>query len=225
MEIRITGRFRFCPRPILQPSFELNRQDAMQPCDETKDEDRQDVKNADLAVEIGKFALRRGEHGRGYCWINHGAFAGSIRAQVLLGVIHLMGWRGPIDNRLAYRFFDGAYFKRDPWAAYFLDRCYREGIGTAVNNHFSLQIESSALLGDEAQRVLKSIGADDLEKQRQAELAALSSDSDIYYKICDGAKTKQQNSMGEFQHCSNEVNQKLLQEKTNEINDKYARIK
>jgi hypothetical protein len=76
---------------------------------------------------------------------------------------------------------------------------------TVVNTHFSLQIESSALLGDWAQQVLKSIGADDLEKQGQAELAALSSDSDIYYQICNGVKTKQQNSMGEFQHCSNEV--------------------
>jgi hypothetical protein len=201
----------------------LSRQDALMPCDiKTKASDFS-VQDAGLALEIGKFALRRGEYARGFCWINQSGNLKNHRAFVIMGVIHLMGWGVPVDKNLAYRFFDGEYRSGDPWAAYFLEKCYREGIGTKVSSRLSDQIQTSAFLTDAGQQMLESIGSDDLEKRQKAELDALMSDPSIVYQKCThdtvGGMVSQYGG-----HCESEVNQALLEKRTKQINDKYAAI-
>ena len=217
-------------RALLMSGKSLSREVAMQPCDDAKEDDRDNtgVYNAGLALEIGKFALRNGEFLRGRCWINHSAILNqNPRAVVLLGVMHLMGWALPKDGDKACRFFSDEYRSGDPWAAYFLDRCYREGLGGRVNLTFAGQIETSALLSDDAQRMLNLIDSDDLEMQRQKELDALLSDPAIF-KACSpltASESDEQRIHGiKPGHCTDYVNQALLNEKVKKINDRYNAI-
>jgi TPR repeat protein len=148
-------------------------------------------------------------------------------AVVLLGVMHLMGWTVPKDGNRACRYFSDEYRSGDPWAAYFLDRCYREGLGGRVNLTFAGQIETSALLSDNAQTMLALIDSDDLEKQRQKELDALLSDPAIF-KACSpmtASEIDEQRIHGiKPGHCTDYVNQALLNQKAKKINDRYNAI-
>lgn len=174
-------------RAILMPGIHLTQEDAALPCDDAKEDDRDNtgVINAGFALEIGKFAWRNGEYLRGRCWINHSAVLNqNPRAVVLLGLMHLMGWTVPKDGDRACHNFSAEYRSGDPWAAYFLDRCYREGLGGRVDMRYAGQIETSALLSDAAQRMFDLIDSDDIEKRRQKELDALQSDPAIFYKTC-----------------------------------------
>ena len=221
-------------RAILMPGTTLTHEDAARPCDDAREDDRDNtgVYDAGLALEIGKFALRNGEFRRGRCWINHSAVLNqNPRAVVLLGILHLMGWTVPKDGDRACRNFSAEYRSGDPWAAYFLDRCYREGLGGRVNMTFAGQIETSALLSDDAQRMFNLIDSDDLEKRRQKELDALARDPAIFYKTCapisqtEMLKEKEgrgQNASGA--NCGDSVNQALLNQKVKEINDRYNAI-
>jgi len=156
-------------RAILMQQHPLLARDAILPCDDTKDDDGLSIKDPNVALEIGRYALRRGEYARGHCWLNHSAYLGSEDGKVLLGVIHLMGWGSPKDDQAAFKFFDGSYRSGDAWAAYFLDRCFREGIGIAASTKWAAQIETSSLLSDDAQTMFALIDSDDLEIQRQKE--------------------------------------------------------
>ena len=218
-------------RAILMPGgHPLTHEDAGRPCDDAKEDDRDytGIYNAGLALEIGKFALRNGELQRGRCWINHSAILNqNPRAVVTLGVLYLMGWALPKDGDKACRFFSAEYRSGDPWAAYFLDRCYREGLGGRVNMTFAGQIETSALLSDDAQRMFSLIDSDDLEKQRQKELDALQSDPAIFYKTCtpvSQSEIEKEKIYGKRDNCTDSVNQALLNQKVKKINDRYNAI-
>jgi hypothetical protein len=217
-------------RAILMSRRSLSSEVAMQPCDDAKEDDPDNtgVKNPGLSLEIGKFALRNGEYLRGRCWINHSAVLNqNPRAVVLLGILYLMGWTFPKDGDHACRYFSSEYRSGDPWAAYFLDRCYREGLGGRVNLKFAGQIETSALLSDDAQGMLNLIDSDDLEKQRQKELDALASDPAIFQRCSamTASEIDEQRLHGIKQgHCTDSVNQALLNEKVKKINDRYNAI-
>jgi hypothetical protein len=220
-------------RAILMPGgHPLTHEDAGRPCDDAKEDDRDNtgVYDAGLALEIGKFALRNGEYLRGRCWINHSAVLNqNPRAVVLLGILHLMGWTLPKDGDRACRNFSAEYRSGDPWAAYFLDRCYREGLGGRVNLTYAGQIETSALLSDDAQRMFNLIGWDDLEVQRQKDLDALAGDPTLYYNACAPLSQKetserQRGLNAGDDSCAHTVNQVLMDKKVKEINDRYSRI-
>jgi len=223
-------------RALLRPVRPLTPKEAVLPCDFAREDDRDNtgVSDPELALEIGKFALRNGEFQRGHCWINHSGVltqdspAQSSRAHVIMGVMYLMGWSVPKDGDKACRYFSGVYRTGDPWAAYFLDRCYREGLGGRVNMTYAGQIETSALLSDAAQSMFNLIGWDDLEVQRQKELDALAKDPSLYYNACaplsqrEIHEKEQQN--GGDDGCAHTLNQALMDKKVKEINDKYNRI-
>ena len=220
-------------RAILMPGgHPLTREDAGRSCDDAKEDDRDNtgVYDAGLALEIGKFALRNGEFLRGRCWINHSAVLNqNPRAVVLLGILYLMGWTLPKDGDHACRNFSAEYRSRDPWAAYFLDRCYREGLGGRVNLTYAGQIETSALLSDAAQSMFNLIGWDDLEVQRQKDLDALARDPSLYYNACAPLSQKEINARQRGLNagddsCAHTVNQVLMDKKVKEINDRYSRI-
>lgn len=221
-------------RAILMSGKTLSREVVMQPCEDAREDDRDytGVYDAGLALEIGKFALRNGELRRGRCWINHSATLNqNPRAVVILGVLYLMGWALPKDGDHACRFFSAEYRSGDPWAAYFLDRCYREGLGGRVNMTFAGQIETSALLSDDAQRMFNLIDSDDLEKRRQKELDALQSDPAIFTKTCapvsQAEAIKEKEGRGQYASggtCIDSVNQALLNQKVKAINDRYNAI-
>ena len=92
-----------------------------------------------------------------------------------------------------------------------------------VNLTFAGQIETSALLSDNAQTMLALIDSDDLEKQRQKELDALQSDSAIFYKTCSPL-SQSEKRYGKRPDCTDSVNQALLNQKVKKINDRYNAI-
>ena len=219
-------------RAILRPVRSLTPKEAVLPCDFAREDDRDNtgVYDAGLALEIGKFAFRNGEFLRGQCWINHSAVLNqNPRAVVILGVMYLMGWSVPKDGDKACHFFSAEYRSGDPWAAYFLDRCYRENLGgRGVNLTSAVQIETSALLSDAAQSMFNLIGWDDLEVQRQKELDALAKDPSLYYNACAPLSQREihekEHQYGGDDSCAHTVNQALIDKKVKEINDKYNRI-
>jgi len=170
-------------RAILLPEHPLSLKDAMRPCDAEK-EFRQDgagtdIKDGTLSLEIGRFALRRGEFARGACWMNHSATVDyqNPRAMVILGIINMMGWYVPKDPHRAFTFFDGEFQTHDAWALYFVEQCYINGTGVAKNIPRAGQIDSYLMTHDDGQAVYKMIGADDEGVQyRAARLKALMTD-------------------------------------------------
>lgn len=106
-------------RAILLPEHPLSGRDAMLPCDVEKewkvDGSGSDVKDGVLSLEIGRYALRRGEFARGACWIAHSAFMDheNPRAMVIMGILNLMGWYVPRNPERAFPFFDGEFQTHD----------------------------------------------------------------------------------------------------------------
>ena len=164
-------------RAILLPEHALLPKDAMLPCDDTKEDDKgTGVDDPIVALEIGRFALRRGEFARGHCWINHSAYLnGNSRAVILLGVIHLMGWLGPKDPALAFKYFDGGGFKqRDPWAIYFMEQAFMTGNGVPKNTAKAAEFDSYLMTHDDGQALFMMIGSDDAAVMRRyQEISAL----------------------------------------------------
>ena len=161
-------------RAILLPEHALSLKDAMLPCDVEKewkqDGSGSDIKDGVLSLEIGRYALRRGEFARGACWINHSAYEDheNPRAMVILGILHLMGWYVPKDPQHAFRFFDGEFQTHDAWALYFVEQCYINGTGVAKNIPRAGQIDSYLMTHDDGQAVFRMIGADDENVQDRA---------------------------------------------------------
>lgn len=157
-------------RAILLPEHPLTL-DPMRACDDSKEDDTgTGVTDPIVALEIGRFALRRGEYKRGHCWINHSAYLGDHypRAMVILGIMHFMGWDGPRDEHLAFRYFDGEFQTHDAWALYFVEQCYLNGTGVAKNIPRAGQIDSYLMTHDDGQAIFKMIGADDENVQARA---------------------------------------------------------
>jgi hypothetical protein len=170
-------------RAILLPEHPLSLKDAMLPCDNEKESQvngaGSDLKDGTLSLEIGRYALRRGEFERGHCWINHSASVDyqNPRAMVIMGVINLMGWARPKDPQLAFRYFDGEFQTHDAWALYFVEQCYINGTGVAKNIPRAGQIDAYLMTHDDGQAIFKMIGADDEAVQyRAARLKALMTD-------------------------------------------------
>jgi hypothetical protein len=170
-------------RAILLPEHELSWQDAVRPCDAEKEDKVNgagtDIKDGVLSLEIGRFALRRGEFARGFCWINHSAYLtqGNPRPMVILGILNLMGWYFPKNPQRAFHYFDGEFQTHDAWALYFVEQCYINGTGVAKNIPRAGQIDSYLMTHDDGQAVFKMIGADDENVQYRAErLKALMTD-------------------------------------------------
>lgn len=172
-------------RAILLPEHDLSWKDAMLPCDDEKESKvngaGSDVNDGILSLEIGRFALRRGEFARGHCWINHSASTAATyqnpRAMVIMGILHFMGWDVPKDEQLGFRYFDGEFQTHDAWALYFVEQCYINGTGVAKNIPRAGQIDSYLMTHDDGQAVFKLIGADDEGVQyRAARIKALMTD-------------------------------------------------
>ncbi len=214
-------------RAILMQQHPLPSQDALLPCDDTKDDDGLSIKDPNVALEIGRYALRRGEFARGHCWLNHSAYLGSKDGEVLLGVIHLMGWGSPKDEKGAFKFFMDVYRSGNPWAAYFLDRCYREGIGVAASTKWAGQIETSSLLSDDAQTMYALIDSDDLEIQRQKERDDLIQHPPTKPSNCAprGHSTPYDDRQADAHRCDPIVDQPELARELQGIDDRYAAIK
>ena len=158
-------------RAILLPEHPLSLKDAMRPCDDTKEDDTSTgINDSAVALEIGRYALRRGEFHRGHCWISHSGYLTHDypRAMVILGIIHFMGWLGPKDEHLAFRYFDGEFQTHDAWALYFVEQCYLNGTGVAKNIPRAGQIDSYLMTHDDGQAIFKMIGADDENVQARA---------------------------------------------------------
>ena len=167
-------------RAILLPEHPLRLKDATRPCDNEKeskvDGAGSDIKDGTLSLEIGRYALRRGEFERGHCWINHSASVDyqNPRAMVIMGIINLMGWARPKDPQLAFRYFDGEFQTHDAWALYFVEQSYINGTGVAKNIPRAGQIDSYLMTHEDGQAVFKMIGADDENVQyRAAQLKTL----------------------------------------------------
>jgi hypothetical protein len=145
-------------RAILLPDYKIGKDDAMRPCDDsTEDDTSTGITDPLLALEIGKFALRRGEVSRGHCWINHSAYLNkNPRAITLLGVIHLMDW-GTKDPKKAYNYFSSQYEKHDVWALYFLEQCWLYAIGTDKDITRAAKIDAYLMTTD----IYSQIGSDD----------------------------------------------------------------
>ena len=215
-------------RAILIQVHPLPYRDALLPCDDTKDDDGLSIKDPNVALEIGRYALRKGEFARGHCWVNHTAYLGSKDAEALLGVIYLMGWGRPKDEVKAYKFFNGAYRSGNPWAAYFLDRCYREGIGTTANPTWAGQIETSSLLSDSAQTMYALIDSDDLEVQRQNERNKLLQNPPRKPSNCAPGPARSpyaDDHKVDDHRCDPVVDQPELDRELQGIDDRYAAIK
>jgi hypothetical protein len=213
-------------RAILVQAHDMPANDALLPCDDTKDDDGLDIKDPNVAVEIGRYALRKGEFARGHCWLNHSAYLGSQDGIVLLGVVQLMGWGRPKDDKAAFKFFNGAYRSGNPWAAYFLDRCYREGIGVPADINRAVPIETSSLLSDDAQTMFALIDSDDLEIQREKERDALIRNPPTKPSNCTPRTPSRYDNPNVVDHrCDPIVDQPELDRELQGIDDRYAAIK
>ncbi len=152
-------------RAVLLAEHPLSAADAMRPCDDAKEDDKDNTGVYDpvLSLEIGKFALRRGEYLRGRCWINHSAVLNANpRAVVLLGLMFQMGWTFPKDPVKAFQYFDGGGFKaRDPWAIYFMEQAFKTGNGVTKNTAKATEFDSYLMTHDDGQRLYSMIGSDD----------------------------------------------------------------
>ena len=151
-------------RAVLLPEHPLTL-DPMRPCDASKIDERDNtgVDDPVAALEIGKFALRRGEFLRGRCWINHsGVLNYNSRAVTLMGVIYMMGWSVPKDPAHAFRYFDSVGFQtHDLWALYFMEQCYKNGVGVEKNVMRASQIDTALMMRDDGQQLFLMIGRDD----------------------------------------------------------------
>jgi uncharacterized protein len=121
-----------------------------------------DEVGSESALEIGKAAYRSGDFERGHCWMLRSAKAGNPHASVLLGVSALMGWGTPKSEQEAFRYFKSIDPRDNLWDQYFLQYCYLNGIGTAVDIDMANKIVSTAIRQ-------QAIGKDDIEEARKAE--------------------------------------------------------
>ena len=152
-------------RAILLPEHAISKEDAMRPCDDAKEDDPKNTGITDpvLSLEIGRFALRRGEFMRGRCWINHsGILNYNPRAVTIMGVLFMMGWTVQKDPVHAFKFFDSVGFQtHDVWALYFLEQCYAYGYGVEKNLPRASGIDTYLMTHSEGQALFEKIGSDD----------------------------------------------------------------
>ena len=154
-------------RAVLQPESPLMPDQAKLLCN-TKDQVADSV-----ALEIGKFAYRAADFPRGYCWLKRAANKGNVRAEVLLGASALMGWGTPKNENAAFKIFSDTDGKKDMWNAWFLEKCYSEGLGTPVNKQMAARIDTYLMIRQEGRDLFMSVGADDAEVQKANERALL----------------------------------------------------
>lgn len=131
---------------------------------------------AEVELEIGKYAYRAAEFPRGFCWIKRSADLGNLRAKVLLGVAYGKGWGVPKDLDKAFKYFeDTGGTGRDPWGLYFLQICYKIGVGTPVDSRKATNLDLWMMTHPEGQAVIMSIGADnaDVVRSFQRDMATL----------------------------------------------------
>jgi len=214
-------------RAILQPEHPLTL-DPTRPCDDRKEDDTgTGVTDPVTALEIGKFALRRGEYARGHCWINHSAYLGSVRGAVLLGIMHLMGWNGPKDPKLAFHYFDGGGFRqRDPWAIYFMEQAFLNGNGATKDKAKAAGFDTYLMTHDDGQQVYAMIGADDANVMWRAErMKAMADASTKPESTCSNSPRTdpRTGAISYQQHCDTTyvVDNEALQRKLADIDRKY----
>jgi hypothetical protein len=213
-------------RAILLPEHALLPSDAVRPCDDTKEDDTgTGISDPIVALEIGRFALRAGEFTRGHCWISHsGTLNQNPRAMVLIGIIHLMGWRGPKDSQLAFRYFDGEFQTHDPWALYFVEQSYINGVGVAKNIPRAGQIDSYLMTHNNGQNVFMMIGADDAAViQRYQKISALMNPPTMAKTECSIVPNPK-TLLGVERKCSTtyEVDHERLQRRLDSIDREYS---
>jgi hypothetical protein len=216
-------------RAILLPEHPLSSSDAMRPCDNAKEDDKGSTGVYDpiLALEIGRFALRRGEYLRGRCWLSQSAAIDyNSRAVVIYGVLNLMGWAVPKDPALAFRYFDGVFKTRDPWAIYFMEQAFLNGNGVTKNLAKAGEFDTYLMLHDDGVKLFKLIGADDLAVEWRVERAeAMGNASSRLVSTCTrGPHTNTRTGAITYQdNCTtdNVVDDEALQRKLDAIDQKY----
>jgi len=213
-------------RAILLPEHPLTL-DPTRPCDDSKEDDTgTGVTDPVAALEIGRFALRRGEYKRGHCWINHSAYLDkNPRAMTLLGVIHLMDW-GSKDPQKAFRYFDGEFQTHDLWALYFVEQCYKNGVGVEKNVMRASQIDTALMMRDDGQQLFLMIGMDDAAVAWREKRAAAILDAPTTPKsTCTrGPVTNPRTGAITYQETCNttyETDQEALQRQLDRIDQQY----
>jgi Sel1 repeat len=169
-------------------------------------------------LEVGKFAYREFDFPHGFCWIQRSAEFGNARAWVVLGAAYLYGLGVQKNDNQAFQYFDAmASRTTDVWAAYFLEKCYLEGIGTPVDKQKAIHIETWLVLRPEGQAMYMSIGHDNLVVRREYEkMMALFSPPTTDHRVCQFQNGR------EICHTESEVDPQRLNQQLDAIDRKYA---
>jgi hypothetical protein len=137
-----------------------------------------------------------------------------------------MGWVGPKNPELAFRFFIGELQTKDFWAENFAEECYEHGIGTPVNKEQATYITSALMFATDADRLQESIGADDLEWKRRQEREGWLTNPPKKVTYCpENPKYDNYGKLQPQSACTYEIDQAELQRHLDAIDAKYGAIK
>jgi hypothetical protein len=220
-------------RAMLRGEHSLTVRDSKRWCDDVKENSKVGfvegaadpaVTDPQLALDIGRFALRTGDFVRGHCWVGRSGDLGTGRAKVMMGVIYMMGWYGPKNPELAFRYFSGEYRSKDYWAVHFLEKCFEEGIGTPVNKEKGAQVMMALMVVQDADKYEETIGQDDIGKARRDEIYDLKANPPKTLNYCND-RTASEVARRMPAQCFYNIQYDELQRKIDAVNAKYAAIK
>ncbi len=142
-------------RAILLPESGLTPADAKRECHDP------DVTEAAAALEISRYAYRKGEMKRGDCWLLAAMGLGSVRAKVINATTFLYGWQGtPKDEPRGFAILKANVGTRDPWDVWLLTQLYIDGVGTPKDAHQAAILTSYTLTHNDVYNVSQTVGAD-----------------------------------------------------------------
>ncbi len=145
-------------RAILLPESPLLQTDAQRECRDSAGTD------AATALEIARYAYRKGDMKRGDCWLLSAMGFGSVRAKVIDATTFLYGWQGTTkDQPRGFGILKGNLGTRDPWDIWLLTQCYIDGTGTPKDAHQAAILTSYTLTHDDVYNVSQMVGADDAQ--------------------------------------------------------------
>jgi hypothetical protein len=143
-------------RAILLPETGITPADAKRPCNDPA------VANGAAALEVARYAYRKGEMKRGDCWLQTSLALGNVRAKVVQATTFLYGWQAtPKDQPKGFGILKANLGTKDPWDVWLLTQCYIDGTGTPKDAHQAAILTSYTLTHDDVYQVSQLVGADD----------------------------------------------------------------